>query len=211
MSTTRFDQAAASWDEAPHRVEMARNIAAAMLAQVPVRPAMTAIDFGCGTGLLTLALQPAFRQITGIDSSPGMIGQLQEKIARGNIESVDTCLLDLTVASPPEDLRADVIVSAMALHHIQDIAQLLRIFSAMLLPGGYLALADLDREDGSFHADASGVHHAGIHREWLMNELEQLGFADVQASTAHVVQREDPQGGQQKRYPIFLVSGRRIG
>ena len=34
---------------------------------------MDALDFGCGTGLVTLKLQPFIHSITGVDGSQGMI------------------------------------------------------------------------------------------------------------------------------------------
>ena len=116
--------------------------------------------------------------------------------------------------SPPSRRRpicaADLIVSAMALHHIADIPQLLQALTQLLTPDGYLALADLDAEDGSFHADMTGVHHAGIDRDWLIAQLTTLGFHDVSATTAHVIERPNATG-ELRRYPVFLVSGRRTG
>jgi 2-polyprenyl-3-methyl-5-hydroxy-6-metoxy-1,4-benzoquinol methylase len=96
----------------------------------------------------------------------------------------------------------------MALHHIADIPALLHTLATLLSPGGYIALADLDTEDGSFHTDLIGVYHHGIDRDWLMAQFMALGFQQVQATTAHVVERPDA-SGTLKRYPIFLVSGHR--
>ncbi|MHB9129642.1 MAG: class I SAM-dependent DNA methyltransferase [Armatimonadota bacterium] len=206
MSQSRFDQAAATWDEQPVRVMLAKAIAQAMLTQVPISPAMTALDYGCGTGLVTLALQPYVQRIIGVDSSPGMLAKLQEKMQALGISNVETLLLDLATQPPPPDLRVDLIVSAMALHHIADLPQLLQALTGLLTPGGYLALADLDAEDGSFHTDMTGVHHLGIGRAWLMAQLSVLGYQDVAANTAHVVERPD-ETGILRRYPVFLVSG----
>jgi predicted TPR repeat methyltransferase len=207
MSQSRFDQAAATWDEDPGRVRMSRNIAEAMLAAVPVQPSMTAIDFGCGTGLVTLALQPFVGRIVGIDSSPGMLAKLRGKAEAIGAAHVEALHVDLTAQSAPAGLRADLIVSAMALHHIADIPHLLQTLAGLLVPGGYMALADLDTEDGAFHGDSTGVHHSGLDREWLMTELTALGFFDLRATTAHVVER--PGNDTPRRYPVFLVSGRK--
>ena len=210
MSQSRFDQAAATWDEQPTRIMMAKAIAQAILTQVPVSPAMTALDYGCGTGLVTLALQPHLQRIIGVDSSPGMLAKLQEKMQALGITNVETLHLDLATQSPQPGLRADLIISSMALHHIADIPHLLQELTQLLTPGGYLALADLDAEDGSFHTDMSGVHHKGIDRAWLMAQLDALGFEDISATTAHVVERPD-ETGTPRRYPVFLVSGHQSG
>ena len=60
---------------------------------------MIATDFGCGTGLLTLALQPYVERIIGVDSSPAMLAKLQEKVATGGFEGVETRLLAAEDAS----------------------------------------------------------------------------------------------------------------
>jgi predicted TPR repeat methyltransferase len=169
---------------------------------------MAAIDYGCGTGLLTLALRPAVQRITGVDSSSAMLAKLQEKLQATGVTDVDTRLLDLEVQPPPDDMAADLIVSAMTLHHIADISKLLHAFHQWLRPGGYLALADLDAEDGAFHQDATGVHHFGVDRSWLTAQLSGMGLHDVDAITAHVVERPDAAGAP-RRYPVFLVSGHR--
>jgi tRNA (cmo5U34)-methyltransferase len=207
MSLSRFDRAAASWDEHPGRIRMARSITAAVLAQIPVQPAMTAIDYGCGTGLVTLALQPSVERIIGIDSSSAMLSQLREKVAALGYTHVETRQLDLTTERPPADLAADLIVSAMVLHHVADIPRLLRSLTDLLRPGGYLALADLDQEDGSFHADQTGVHHFGVDRDALLAQLAVLGFTRLHAVTAYVQERPGEHGP--KQYPIFLISGQR--
>ncbi|MBP1708041.1 MAG: Methyltransferase type 11, partial [Chloroflexi bacterium] len=64
-----FDKDAANWDDNAGRVKMANNIANAILDAVRLRPDMEVLDFGCGTGLLTLRLQPLVKSIHGVDSS----------------------------------------------------------------------------------------------------------------------------------------------
>lgn len=196
------------WDEQPARVQLAQAIAGSILARVPVTPAMTALDFGCGTGLVTMALAPHVGRIIGVDTSPAMLDKLREKAAVMPGTTVDARLLDLTVAAPPADLRADLVVSAMAMHHIADLPALLRVLVGLLAPGGWLALADLDSEDGTFHPDLTDVYHLGIDRAWLQTELATLGLRDLHADTAHVIERPTT-SGKLRSYPVFLVSGRR--
>ena len=202
----RFNQAAPTWDENPGRQLMAQRIAGEILTHVPIDSATDVIDFGCGTGLVSLALQPHVHRIIGIDSSPGMLAVLDAKVRTLCITNVEMFCLDLST-QPAPDMHVDVIVSAMALHHIADIPVLLQALLPLLPPGGYLALADLDSEDGSFHEDKTGVYHAGIDRDWLMAQLSALGLQQLSATTAYVMERPSPDGV--KRYPIFLVSGRK--
>ena len=204
----RFNHAAPTWDEHPTRRLMAETIAAAMRARVPIAPSATVLDFGCGTGLVSLALQPYAGRIIGIDCAPGMLSVFKEKVQALGITNVETHCLDLCRQPAPE-IHADVIVSAMALHHIADIPALLQTLLPLLTAGGYLAFADLDSEDGSFHEDKTGVHHAGIARDWLIAQLQTLGLQEITAITAHTIER--PAADGMRRYPIFLISGRKEG
>ena len=104
----------------------------------------------------------------------------------------------------PLDRRADLIVSAMAMHHVKDTAKLLRTLFDHLAPGGQLALADLDREDGDFHPPGiEGVFHHGFDRGQLAAKLRAAGFTDVAIETACEVDKEG------RRYPIFLATATR--
>ena len=58
---------------------MAHDVARAVIGTVQAGPAMDVLDFGCRTGLLTLALQPHVRTITAVDSSQGMLDVLDTK------------------------------------------------------------------------------------------------------------------------------------
>jgi len=86
---------AVSWDQNPARLKLASDVAHAVSQQVPLTPDMDALDFGCGTGLLTLRLQSRVRSITGVESSKGMLALLRNKIAQGNLTNVRTACLDL--------------------------------------------------------------------------------------------------------------------
>ena len=119
---------------------------------------------------------------------------------QGKVETVCQNILENPMAT-----QFDLIISAMAMHHVEDTAQLLQTFSEHLKPGAMVALADLDKEDGSFHpADVQGVFHSGFERDDLKALLESQGFDDVHFFTAHTVVREA------KEYPIFLVIATKV-
>ena len=204
---SRFDAIAAQWDESPMRTEMARAVADAISAAVPLEPHWHALEYGCGTGLVGLQLLPHVGHLLETDLSPGMLTVLGEKARAAGLDKIATQVLDLTRSAPPA-ARFDLIFSSMALHHIPDVAALLRTFFSMLVPGGWVALADLDAEDGSFHSpDVPGVAHHGFDRKTLEGWLGAAGFAAVSIRTAYTVERE--REGEQRRYPIFLATGQR--
>jgi ubiquinone/menaquinone biosynthesis C-methylase UbiE len=209
MSSERrdFDSAAANWDEKPARVQLAGDVAAAIMQQVALQPDMEVLDFGCGTGLLTLRLAPLVKSVTGVDSSRGMLDVLAAKIARQNVGNVRALLLDLEAGDALPDTY-DLIVSSMTLHHIREIGPLLDRFYQALTPGGRLCLCDLDLDDGLFHDDNQGVFHSGFDRTSLRQALAAAGFEDIQDTTAAEVTKPT-RLGELRRFTIFLMTGRK--
>ena len=206
-SRQRFDALAAEWDQNPGRVRLAHAVADAMLREVAPTGREDVLDVGCGTGLVTLRLQPAVRSITGVDASPGMLAVLQAKVQAAGLANVRTLQVDPDRGeSVPGTF--DLVVSSMMLHHVRDTAPMLRAWFDLLRPGGALALADLDREDGSFHADPTGVHHLGFERADLAATLADAGFTDVRDGTATTLERPQ-EDGSVRRYPVFLIVARR--
>jgi len=199
--TEHFDQAAATWDLADRRVALAHAVAQAIAARVPLTKEQSVLDFGCGTGLVTLELAPQVGSITGADTSPGMLKTLAEKAEAHGIPmhllSLDTT--EIGDLGEPYDL----IVSSMTLHHVADVPALFLQFRQHLHPGGQVALADLDEEDGSFHEATVSIHHRGFLREQIQSWLEVAGFQEIHLETATVTPKEG------KDYSVFLATARR--
>jgi 2-polyprenyl-3-methyl-5-hydroxy-6-metoxy-1,4-benzoquinol methylase len=202
-----FDQDAARWDEHPGKVKMAGDAAAAIMREVHLTAGMDVMDFGCGTGLLGLQLLPLVKSVTGVDSSQGMLAVLQNKIEVQGLSNVQTQFLDIARGESPSGMY-HLIVSSMTLHHVPDTAALFKEWFALLHPGGQLAFADLDAEDGTFHSNNAGVFHFGFDRHQLTQLLHQAGFTDVHATTASSVSKV-AEGGTPREYPIFLITATR--
>lgn len=195
-----FADKAAFWDAQPVPVQLSNGVGRAILARVPLSPTLRVLDFGAGTGLVCAQLAPHVAQVIAVDVSEAMLAKLRAKPElQGKVEARCQDLL-----TTPLDAPVDLVVSAMAMHHVQDTAALFRAFHQSLVPGGRVALADLDLEDGTFHAPgAEGVYHAGFAREALTVALTQAGFTDVEFTKACDVTKE---GGT---YAVFLVTATR--
>ncbi len=193
-----FDAVAGSWDEEPRRVKVATEVAVAIRKTLNLSTAWDALDMGCGTGLVTLSLAHQLGSITGIDSSSAMLDKLREKVKASGITNVKTALCDLSAGQLPEG-KFHLIISAMTLHHIKDPETLLSSLRSRLYPGGWVALADLEAEDGSFHEDPTGVFHHGFSRTELTNLLATSGFVSISVTEATLMQKGD------RTYPILLA------
>lgn len=200
MTKDFFAQKAHTFEQNKHRVDNVGNIATAILARVPLKASMHLMDFGSGTGLLLERVAPHVGRVTAVDVSPAMNGQLREKLDRL------PCVVELRELDLETDdlaVQFDGIISSMTLHHIRDVPALLRKFHSMLPAGGFIALSDLDKEDGSFHTEDTGVFHFGFDREEIARLATEAGFRDVEVTSASVISK--PQGD----YPIFLLTGTR--
>jgi ubiquinone/menaquinone biosynthesis C-methylase UbiE len=202
-----FDAAAKTWDENPGRVKMAHDVAQAIRDTIPLKPEMDVMDFGCGTGLLTLQLQPSVHSITGIDSSQGMLDILSAKIRKNGIKNVTTRHVDLDQGGVL-DGQYDLVVSSMTLHHVPYIQPLFDQFARVLKPTGLLATADLDCDEGKFHESNEGVFHFGFDRCTMLRYFERAGFEKVRNRTAAIVAKPAPDGSA-RTFTVFLMTGRK--
>lgn len=205
LDAAHFDAQARRWDENPVFRERAERIAAAVRTRIPLNRRMRALDYGSGTGLLAFLLKDELDHITLMDSSAGMLAVAAEKMQSEGVGNMTLRQVDLS-ADPPADETYDLICTAMTLHHIRDTAHILQVFHRLLNPGGWLAVADLDREDGSFHGPEVDVH-PGFERAALAALAQTAGFADIAFNTVFEIEKD--RDGVTRRYPVFLMTARR--
>jgi tRNA (cmo5U34)-methyltransferase len=198
-----FDHKAVEWDKNPAYHERAETVARAILKQIPLNSQMTALEFGAGTGLLSFMFKDMLRNITLIDSSAGMVRVTSEKIrdtGATNLKSVEFDLAhnDYTVE------RFDLIYTLMVLHHVEDIEGIIMKFYGLLNQGGYLAIADLYPEDGSFHGKGFNGHR-GFDTGELSEVLEKAGFTGISHGPVYTIKRQVSENTR-KRFELFLMT-----
>lgn len=201
MAKEHFDEKAATWDEDGDKQRQSGEIARGITAAASPADGDRLLEYGAGTGLVTQALLEATPGllVTLADNSSGMREAIDRKTEAGTLPP-DTRVWDLDLESEPvpQD-RFELIVTSMVMHHVKELATVLRGFAAMLEPGGHLCIADLDHEDGSFHDDESLDVHHGFHRSELAEALTAAGLADVHIGEGTSIERETG------TFPVFLA------
>lgn len=196
-----FHEKSKIYENEAARTNNVKNIGEAILERLTYdKTATHVMDFGSGTGLLTEQIAPFVRKMTTIDISPSMNEALRAKKDQLGCELT---MLELDLVNTELDENFDGIISSMTIHHVEDVQALFHKFYRLLNSGGTIALADLDKEDGTFHTEDMGVFHFGFDQEKFVAWAQKAGFEDVSIEIVSVAKK--PYGD----YPIFLLTGRK--
>ncbi|MCF8179224.1 MAG: class I SAM-dependent methyltransferase [Sulfuritalea sp.] len=198
MSKDYFEHKAGSYEQNTSRVDNVENIANSILGAIKLDKSMHVMDFGSGTGLLLERVAPHVGKITAVDISKSMNRELDGK---RNRLGCDIEIAEVDLAKSDIDGKFDGIISSMTMHHIENIEAMLRKFHSMLNEGGFIALSDLDTEDGSFHTEDTGVFHFGFDRKALSEIASNAGFKNVDVVSASVIPKPHAD------FPVFLLTG----
>jgi len=121
-----------------------RAVKSRLVDQARLQPGQRVLDFGCGTGTLTLLLkraQPSAR-VTGLDVDAKVLELARRKIekAGAEVELLQGRIEEVELAAA----SFDRVVSCLVLHHLTTDEKLsaLRAMRSALRPGGELHIAD---------------------------------------------------------------------
>jgi predicted TPR repeat methyltransferase len=172
-----------------------------ILSEIPFHDQMHVMDFGAGTGLLCCQIAPIVQKITAVDISEAMLEKLNAKPELKT--KVKSACQD--IMNTPIDGDFDMIISAFAMHHIEDTNRLIQTFAEHLSAGCRIALVDIDEEDGSFHSeDNIGVFHCGFDRNNLKKLLKMHSFEHIDFVQTHFFKWNE------KEYSAFLVTALKV-
>ncbi|GAD46649.1 hypothetical protein ANG6_1144 [Streptococcus anginosus T5] len=128
------------------------------------------LDFGGGTGLVTLPLAAQSKSVMLVDISDKMLDQARLKVEKQAIDNV--YLLQQDLLTNPLDQLFDIIVVSRVLHHMPNVEKTLAMFRNHLVEDGQLFIADFVKTD---------VNHHGFHLDELEENLSQNGFLPVKS------------------------------
>jgi len=195
-----FDKVALTWDNNPIHLQRTEAIATEFQKIISAEKKLTALEFGSGTGLLSVEMKDYFSEITLMDSSLEMVCVTIEKLANADIHHLKPIFFNLD-KNDYEEKTFDVIFTQMVLHHVIDIEKILSKFHKLLNEKGILVIADLYEEDGSFHDDNFDGHR-GFNPEKLSEILEKSDFKNIEFKQCFEIKKI----GKSNSYPVFFMS-----
>ena len=202
-----FDIKAAEWDKNPMHWDRSRAIANEIIKLVPLNKGMTALEYGAGTGITSFLLRDYLKEITLMDNSTEMIRIIDEKINSSQVKNLKTLNFNLET-DDYKNGKFDLIFTQMVLHHVTDIEKIVNKFHLLLNPKGYLVIADLYEEDGSFHGEGF-TGHKGFNVDALSDILRKNRFSGINHKTCFVIDRKISET-QSKQFEVFIMTAKKI-
>lgn len=201
-----FDETAKTWDT-EIRINRAKKIADEISKEINIDKNYSAMEFGCGTALLSFNLYDKFKEITLIDTSQGMIDVVKSKIKKYKVNNMFTNNADISNENSL-NRKFDVIYNSLVLHEIHNTEAIIKNFYELLNKDGHLCIVDLDEEDGSFHKNYPDFHgHNGFNQDKLKCVLSSAGFMNIESNTFY----HDVKviGDEKIKYSLFLMKARK--
>lgn len=194
MLHDNFKDKAKDWDKNSNT--NTKTVGEAILEKIALNGEMELLDFGTGTGLLGFEIAQHVRQVYGVDTSHSMLEELRAK----NTPELSIEPLHQDIIASPLKRSFDGLISSMTLHHIEDLERFFSTIYTNIQDGGFIAIADLELEDGSFHSDNSGVFHYGFDTDKLCDIARSCGFKDVECTQVNTIKKPE------KEYGVFLLT-----
>ena len=201
----RFDQVANRYDT-PDKIKRSEEFVKKLLELIPINKNFKVMDIGAGTGLVDTVLSKHVGQIYAFDLSEGMLKVFEDKIKKEKIKNIKIYKKDvLSEGFAEKDF--DLVITSMTFHHLDSPEGALKEIKKYLKEGGYVAVIDLEKEDGTFHSDNTDVKHFGFDKNEVKKWFEKLGFKDINVITVYSITKE--RNGEKKEYPVFLAIGKK--
>ncbi|AOP15963.1 methyltransferase domain-containing protein [Bacillus licheniformis] len=176
MENNVFEQIAKRYDT-EERIELAKVIVNEVRPELRNSQSKSLIDYGSGTGLISLELSDLVHSILLVDSSKQMLEVAKAKISRKGIANAKTLYSDFTQETP--ELKADIVLMSLVLLHIPDTNKILQELFGILNDGGKLIIIDFDKNDKIQHPKV----HNGFSHEELKKRLSDVGFKLTEMKT----------------------------
>ncbi|MBW3111612.1 class I SAM-dependent methyltransferase [Bacillus sp. MCCB 382] len=176
MEPNVFEEMAKRYDT-EERKELANIVAEEVRKELQDSASKTLIDYGSGTGLVSLELTDKVKSVLLIDSSKQMVEVAKAKITQRGIGNANVLYSDFTQGTP--ELKSDIVLMSLVLLHIPNTQQILQELYNILNEGGKLIIVDFDKNEKISHPKV----HNGFDHEELKERLSEAGFTSTEIRT----------------------------
>lgn len=178
MENNFFEQMAKRYDT-EERIELAKILVKEVRPELRNSKSKSLIDYGSGTGLVSLELSDLVDSILLVDSSKQMLEVAKAKISHKGILNSKVLYSDFTQETT--ELKADIVLMSLVLLHIPDTKKILQGLFNILNNDGKLIIIDFDKNDEIYHPKV----HNGFSHDELKNRLSEVGFKSIEIKTFH--------------------------
>lgn len=191
----QFAEKAKTWDNNPVRMKMTEGFLSKISERVVTPPSPVVMEIGCGTGSIGLHFKDSASHLIMVDVSESMLGILREKIEQS---TQHITVVHGEIGEVSEQIQADLIITFMSLHHIEDTELFFKQAHDRLSEGGMLVIGDVETEDGSFHAE-NPVPHNGFDVAELSLKAQKIGYKEAHHESLMTIEK----GG--RLYNLFFM------
>ena len=201
-----FDDYAARFDKAlVERLGYSVPGKLAALVRETGRRFATAVDLGCGTGLLGVEIRDLAVRLEGYDLSRNMLREAEEKRVYDHLAQADLSLCPAASGLFAEgfpEARADLVGAADVLMYLGDLDPPFRLARALLQPGGLFAFSveDAGEADGFLLRESLRFAHSSV---YVRTRFEAHGF-EVMEEVRTVIRQD---AGKDVAGILYLARG----
>lgn len=168
MTENIFEKLAQQYDT-PARTHLAQIITQAVQPEFHGK----VMDYGSGTGLVSLPLAQQTTKLILVDAAEQMLAVAKHKIQQQQLTNVQVYQADFTQGTP--QLQVDTILLSLVLLHIPDTQKILTELFDLLPKNGKLLIVDFAQNPNVSHPKV----HNGFESQELTELLQAIGFTVV--------------------------------
>jgi DNA-binding transcriptional ArsR family regulator/protein-L-isoaspartate O-methyltransferase len=152
-----------------------------LISGLPLNEQSAVMEVGPGEGQLLTELSLRYANLTALDNSKDMLEKSRTAIAESGREGVAFILGDTAIARK-QNVKSDLIIFDMVLHHISSPAKSFKDSAALLNDGGYLLIVELCSHDQDWVRESCGDLWLGFEEGDLDHWAAKAGLEKQQSS-----------------------------